>query len=119
MQVFSEDSSCHVGRTYPWHLLLTLTLIVVNAHLHVQVRVVRHMIFVMAVLCTGTVIVGMIEALAAYLVRPWWLQVAVNLLITIGAFVGGTRVFDFSHEWLIGDSSLDYPLWALDICVIS
>ena len=84
-----------------------------------QVRVVRHQSFVISVLCFGTALVGTIEAVVAFHVRPWWLQVLANAGFTLVAFVFGCRVFGFSHAWVLRDPSLEKPLWVLDVCVVS
>lgn len=82
-------------------------------------RVVRHMIFVILVLCLGSAVVGTVEALAATFIRPWWLQVPANVGLTLLAFVLGGRVFAFSHEWVLRDPRLEPPMWTLDACVVS
>lgn len=84
-----------------------------------QVRVLRHQIFVISALCFGTALVGTIEAVVAFHVRPWWLQVLTNAGFTLIAFVFGCRIFRFSHAWVLRDPRLEKPLFVLDICVVS
>lgn len=94
--------------------MLTMTVMAFD-----QVRVVRHMSFVIWTLCLGSAVVGTIEAFAAIFVTPWWLQVPTNLGLTMLAFVAGSRLFAFSHEWVLRDPRLEPPLWAINVCVVS
>lgn len=77
------------------------------------------MSFVIWALSFGSAIVGTVEALAASYVRPWWFQMLTNVGLTVLAFAMGSRVFAFSHDWVLRDSRLEKPMWAIELCVIS
>eukprot|EP00904_Undaria_pinnatifida_P003689 jgi/Undpi1/13320/HiC_scaffold_8.g02979.m1 len=84
-----------------------------------NVRVVRHTSFVVTTLCLGSAAVGTIEALAAYHLDPWWIQLPANAALTLLVSAVGSWVFAFSHQWVLLDPTLDKPLWLLEVCVVS
>lgn len=84
-----------------------------------QVRVVRHQSFIISALCFGTALVGAIEAIIAYYIQPWWLQVLTSAGFTLVAFVFGCGIFGHSHEWVLRDPALEKPLFLLNVCVVS
>lgn len=62
---------------------------------------------------------GAIEAMMAYYIGLWWLQVLANTGFTLVAFVLGCGIFGHSHEWVLRDPSLEKPLFLLNLCVVS
>ena len=82
-------------------------------------RVVRHTSFIVTTLCLGSAAVGTIEALAAYHLGPWWLQILANTALTLLVSAVGGWVFAHSHHWVLLDPAFEKPLWLLDVCVVS
>ncbi|CAM9240807.1 unnamed protein product [Choristocarpus tenellus] len=84
-----------------------------------QLRLGRFLMSTIFVLYFGAALVGALEVLAVHLIIRTWLEVLVNILISLMSFWVGNNIFRWFQDWVVMDPELDPPMWVLDFCTIS